>query len=254
MPFFHLRVDPRSEKDRDANIDFIKRLAGKHRLVVKEFKSVAGTEHYHAIFEDSRSESRVRAQWKEKFPDYDGKIKKEYQFKEIPEQELHNAEKYLCKGESPLVGPDIVLQTGKYTVEKTVELHCQYWQYGGPQAKLETMPSDPNQTTMTNFTVTHTVQKIVKAKQPNFYERFIESINLKYREESGGHYVDRDWKLTDTPLVLKELLRHHGKHFRPYDVSLFEKEMNLIMGILTFDSHWSDFYEQLKNRRNIPHL
>jgi len=243
MHYFHLRVDFRDASDFEKNLDFIRRLPGKDKLLVLESKSTNATPHFHCIFNDSHSESRVRQLWKDKFPDYDGKLKKEYQFKQLKETELYDAEKYLCKGEDTFSPPNIIIQCGKYNIESVINLHTEYWRTGGPRQKLQ--QPIPDGTMQPFVTVTHVIEKIIKPKK-NFYNDVIEYLRLQF--------PDREWNIRDTPIMLRAILKLHGKLFRPYGPSQIENEMNVIMNILVHESHYSDFYEVLKNRGNIPHL
>lgn len=240
MSYIHLRVDYRSAEDLEANVDWIKRQSSKDVLFVLERKSTNDKPHFHCIFSyDNISFSSVRQHWKKRFPDYDGKFKKEYQMKEIPNEELYDAEKYLCKGESMVAQPNVFLQCGKYTIEKVLELHADYWSRGGPQ------PTPSEISSSDNIVIHYRVEKVVKPKK-NFYKDVIDYLNRIY--------PDRVWNVRDSPHILQALLKLHGVNFRPYGLQMIENEMNVLLNILCHDSHYSDMYEILKNRGNIPHL
>lgn len=241
MPYFHLRLDYRTADGLERYLDFVKRLPGKDKLIVLEKKSTNDKPHLHSIFIHDRTLSTVRQQFLKKFDDYDGK-KNEYQLKELKDDEMYDAEKYLCKGEGPDRPPDVVYQTGKYTMENTVSLHIAWWEMNALLTKNK--PIDKN-CTMDNFVITHRVEKVVKPKK-NFYNDVIDYLHLQYS--------NRDWTLKDTPLMFAAIMRLHGKHFRPYGPQQIENEMNVIMNILCHNDHYNDMYEKLKERGNIPNL
>lgn len=241
MPVFQLRVDYKSAADLDTNMKFVRDLNSTSTLMVCENKSTNNTPHFHAIFTFDKTESTLRQQWKKLFPQYDGK-KNEYCLKEIPEIQLYDAEKYLCKGDSQVAQPNVYLQTGKYTIERVIELHADYWSNGGPRAP-PVKTEDIRQYGET--IITHRVEKIVKPKK-NFYNDVIEYLHRQF--------PDRTWNARDTPIMLNAIMKLHGKLFRPYGPQQIENEMNVIMNILVFDSHYADMYETLKARGNIPHL
>lgn len=240
--YFHLRMDHRNDGDLQKYIDFIRRLPGKDKLIVLEISKQSKKPHTHTIFFDERSENRLRTMWKEKFSDYKGKEDKEYQFKSIPDDELFGAEKYVCKGKDEMTQPDVLLQTGKYSIEYVIEKHKQWWEVNKQLCK-SVVPDG----TMNPYiqVIEHRVEKVVKPKK-NFFNDLIQAIDLQY--------PDREWGLRDTPLLLRMLLKLHGKNFRPYGPQQIENEMNVLLNHYCYESHYADLYETLKNRNNIPHL
>jgi len=197
----------------------------------------------HSIFQHDKTESTVRQQFVKKFEDYKGRSK-EYQLKIIPDIELYDAEKYICKGDRADSPPDIIYQTGKYTMDYTVQLHVAYWELNAfvNKNKKKTEQEGP----MDSYVViTHRVERVVKPKK-NFYNDVIDYLHMQYPE--------RDWTLRDTPLMYHAVLKMHGKHFRPYGPQQLENELNIIMNILCHGAHSHDMYEVLKSRGNIPHL
>jgi len=237
----HLRVDYKNATDLEANMKFVTEIKSLDSLMILERKTTNDVPHFHALFWFDKTLSTLRQQWKKLFPAYDGK-KNEYCIKVVPELEVYDTEKYLCKGENALTPPDVFLQTGKYSVERTIELHLEYWARGGPRVKEE------NKEDIRHYgetIITHRVEKVVKPKK-NFYNDVIEYLNRQF--------PDRVWNLRDSPIMLNAILKLHGKHFRPYGPQQLENEMNVIMNILVFDSHSSEMYDVLKNRGNIPFL
>jgi len=241
MPVVQLRVDYKNVDDLDANMKFVRDTNSTSTLMVCERKTTTDAPHFHAIFTFDKTISTLRQQWKKVFPQYDGK-KNEYCIKEIPEIELYDAEKYLCKGDSQVAQPNVYLQTGKYTIERVIELHADYWSNGGPRAP-PVKTEDIRQYGET--IITHRVEKIIKPKK-NFYNDVIDYLHRQFPE--------RVWNARDTPIMLNAIMKLHGKLFRPYGPQQIENEMNVIMNILVFDSHYADMYEILKARGNIPHL
>lgn len=243
MSYFHLRYDYKSPTHLERFIDFVRRIDCTHRLIVLEKKTTNQKDHLHCIFTDRRSKSMVRQDFLKKFPDTNGKVDKDYQLKEIPENELYDAEKYLCKGDDTLTQPNIVLQTGKYTVEFTVKAHADYWELN----VLLNANKKPvaNAGPMDQFVVHHRIEKVVKPKK-NFYSDVIDYLHLQW--------PDKVWTMKDTPFMLTAILKLHGKHFRPYGPQQVENEMNVIMNILVFDEHYTHIYDTIKARGNIPNL
>jgi len=240
MAYFHLRYDYKSPDHLERFIDFVRRIDCTHRLIVLEKKTTNDISHLHSIFTHRKTLSTVRQQFLTKFPDTDGK-KKEYQLKEIPEAEIYDAEKYLCKGDK-ITPPDIVLQTGKYTAERTVQLYTEFWMNGGPsEARSAPQPDG----TIQPFIITHRIEKVVKPKK-NFYNDVIQYLLLQW--------PDKEWTLKDTPFMFRAIMKLHGKHFRPYGPQQLENEMNVIMNILVFESHYDTMYEVIAQRGNIPNI
>jgi len=244
MAYFHLRYDYKSADHLERFIDFVRRIDCTNRLIVLEKKSTNQKEHLHAIFTHRRKKTTVRQQFLEKFPDTNGKIDKDYQLKEIPETDLYDAEKYLCKGDKT-TPPDIVLQTGKYTAERTTQLYAEYWLNGGPSEAGSASGSPEPDGTMQPFIITHRIEKVVKPKK-NFYNDVIQYLLLQWPE--------KEWTIRDTPFMFRAIMKLHGKHFRPYGPQQLENEMNVVMNILVFESHYDTMYETIKQRGNIPNL
>jgi len=256
MSYFHLRYDYPDSTHLERIIDFVRRIDCTNRLIVMEKKSTNDKDHVHCIFTDRRSENQVRKTFRDKFPNAKGKDEKgkgeckDYQLKPIKaddkrtlEESLYDAEKYLCKGDNTLTQPNIVLQTGKYTAEFTVQAHIDYWllnEFLNKNKKMDDKgPMDQY------MIVTHRVEKVVKQKK-NFYNDVIDMLHMQYPE--------REWTLRDTPIMYHTVLKMHGKHFRPYGPQQLENELNIIMNILCHGAHSHDMYEVLKSRGNIPHL
>jgi len=242
MSYFHLRLDYRTADDLARYVDFVTRLPGKDKIIVLERKTTNDKPHLHSIFIHDKTESTVRQQFMKKFEDYKGRGK-EYQLKQIPDVELYDAEKYICKGETTLDSPDIILQTGKYNIEYTVKLHIAYWELNAFVNKNKTQVQ--NGTMEPFITVTHRVEKVVKPKK-NFYNDVIDYLHLQYPE--------KEWTLNDTVLMYYGIMKLHGKHFRPYGPQQIENEMNVIMNILCHARHCENMLQVLKDRRNIPNL
>ena len=246
MDYFHLRYDYKSSDHLERFIDFVRRVDCKDRLIVLEKKTTNQKEHLHCIFTHRRKLTTVRQQFMDKFPDTDGKGGKEYSIKQLclkSDDELYEAEKYLCKGDATLTPPNIVLQTGKYTLEFTDKAHADYWTMNEflNANKKPTANSGP----IDQYVITHRIEKVVKPKK-NFYNDVIQFLHIQY--------PDREWNIRDTPIMFNAIMKLHGKHFRPYGPQQLENEMNVIMNILVFDSHYADMYEQIARRGNIPHI
>lgn len=255
MAYFHLRYDYKSADHLERFIDFVRRIDCSDRLIVLEKKTTNQKEHLHCIFTHRRLETTVRQQFMKKFPDTDGKGGKEYELHEIKsdtkkevhrtfEEALYDAEKYLCKGDIiTREQPNIVLQTGKYSVEFIVKAHTDYWLMNDflNKNKKPTANAGP----IDQYIVTHRIEKVVKPKK-NFYNDVIQFLFLQYPE--------REWNIRDTPLMFHAIMKMHGKNFRPYGPQQIENEMNVIMNILVFESHYTDMYEQIARRGNIPHI
>lgn len=241
--YCHFRVDYRD--DLPQQVEFVKTVSSKDVLVVLEKKSITGVPHLHAIFSYSGVFSTLRQQWKKKFPGYDGKKDKSYQLKIIPDDELRQAEQYLCKGDDCLTQPEIYLQGGKYSVEYTIELHTAYWQYGGP-GKGDVKPDVPGTHLRAGtYHIEHSVVRVVKPKK-NFINDVIEALRRQYPE--------RKWDTRDSPIIFEKLMRLHGIHTRVYGPAQLENEMNVLLNILCYDGHFSDMYEIIRSRGNIRHL
>lgn len=254
MAYFHLRYDYKSADHLERFIDFVRRIDCTHRLIVLEKKTTNQKEHLHCIFTHRRTKSTVRQQFLEKFPDTDGKCGKEYELHEIKEdtkkgvyrtfdEALRDAEKYLCKGDDALTQPNIVLQTGKYIPEFTVKAHADYWEMNAflNANKKPTANAGP----IDQYIVTHRVEKIVKPKK-NFYNDVIQFLKIQW--------PDKEWTIKDTPYMFAAIMKMHGKNFRPYGPQQLENEMNVIMNILVYDAHYTQMYDVLKARGNIPNL
>jgi len=244
MAYFHLRYDYKSPDHLERFIDFVRRIDCTDRLIVLEKKTTNQKEHLHCIFTHRRKLTTVRQQFMAKFPDTNGKDDKEYQLKQLclkRDDELYEAEKYLCKGNDTLTEPNIVLQTGKYTVEFTVQAHSDYWTLN----EFLNKNKKPVVGTMDQYIVTHRIEKVVKPKK-NFYSDVIDYLHLQW--------PDKEWTLQHTPYMFQAILKMHGKHFRPYGPQQLENEMNIIMNILVYNAHYDNMYEQLKQRGNIPNL
>jgi len=248
MNHFHLRVDYRSASDLSANLDYIARRNGADRLVVLEKKSTNEKDHFHAIFNDDRSESQTRNLWKQKFTDYDGKFKKEYMMELIPNPKrpsLIDAERYLCKGESKEIGPVVAYHTGRFTTEYIAQRHEEYWRIHDD--------THPPHLIQSHFDTLGTVISTAvapppKKKAPTFLQRLI----MRLEDDAPAEYK---WDVKrDTPKFLMMLLKAHGKHFKPYGPQQIENEMNVLLNHFCFESHYADFYDVIKNRGNIPHL
>jgi len=243
MPCYQLRVDYKNADDLDKCLTFVRELNSLDTFMVLERATISQKLHFHALFWSDTILSTLRQQWKKYMLPvvYDGK-KNEYSLYIVPEIEIYDAEKYLCKGDSQVAQPNVYLQTGKYTIERVIELHADYWSNGGPRAP-PVKTEDIRQYGET--IITHRVEKIVKPKK-NFYNDVVDYLHRQF--------PDRTWNARDTPIMLNAIMKLHGKLFRPYGPQQIENEMNVIMNILVFDSHYADMYETLKARGNIPHL
>jgi len=245
--YFHLRVDYKSADDLAKNIDYLARRDGKDRIVVLEKKSTNGKEHFHAIFNDSRSKSQVRNLWREKFPDYDGRGEHDYQLVSIPNKKnpsMIDAERYLCKGDSAEIGPNVAYKTGKYTDEYIAERHAEYWKHGGPKEPDVKMTHD----CLNTWVVPQSQTKAPRKKAPNFFQNVI--AHLELNPPMGGVA----YKATDAPYILRTLIKFHGQNFKPYGPQQIENEMNLLLNVLVFQDHYDDIYEKIRLRGQIPHL
>lgn len=255
MAFFHLRYDYKSADHLERFIDFVRRIDCTHRLIVLEKKTTNQKEHLHCIFSHRRTKSTVRQQFLDKFPDTDGKGGKEYELHEIDgkakngkperpfEEALYDAEKYLCKGDNAMTQPNIVLQTGKYTVDFTVQAHADYWTLN--EFLNANKKPVANAGPIDQFVVHHRIEKVVKPKK-NFYNDVIEYLKIQW--------PDKEWTIKDTPYMFAAIMKLHGKNFRPYGPQQLENEMNVIMNILVHDEHYTQMYDVLKARGNIPNL
>jgi len=245
MPCYHLRVDYKSLDDREANMKFVERLKSVNTLIVHEYGEVTGKPHIHAQFWSDTIHSTLRQQWKKQFPQYDGRLN-EYALIEVPEHKISDGEKYLCKGPDEFTPPDILLQTGKYTMEKTIDLHIEWHEIARrKKTQSETPLASGDIRHYGETIITHRVEKVVKPKK-NFYNDVFDYLHRQY--------PDRQWVLRDSPIMLHAILKLHGKLFRPYGPQQLENEMNVIMNSLCFDEHYTDMYEQVKIRGNIPFL
>lgn len=249
MPCYHLRVDYKNAEDLEKSLKFVEGLMSLDSLMVLERKTTTQKEHFHAQFWSDIILSTLRQQFHvAMLPSvYEGKVKKEYALKVVPDIDLYDSEKYMCKGDDALTQPNIYLQTGKYTIEKTIELHIDYWRNGGPRiiTGLSPMLAAGDIRNYGETIITHRVEKVVKPKK-NFYNDVFEYLHRQYPE--------RQWVLRDSPIMLTAILKLHGKLFRPYGPQQLENEMNVVMNALCFDEHYSDMYEQVKSRGNIPYL
>lgn len=249
MPCYHLRVDYKSPEDLEKGLQFVKDQLSVDSIIALEKKTTNQKEHFHAQFWTDTILSTLRQQFHvAMLPSvYEGRIKKEYCLKIVPDHELYDSEKYMCKGENALTPPNLYLQTGKYTIEKTIELHAEWYRFGGPRAKGNGTPllASGDVQTQHETVIHHRIEKVVKPKK-NFYNDVIDYLHRQY--------PDREWTLRDTPIMLTAILKLHGKLFRPYGPQQLENEMNVIMNILCFDEHHNNMYEQVRLRGNIPHL
>lgn len=247
MPCYHLRVDYKNAEDLERCLAFVRLQNSVDTLMVLEKKTTTHVDHFHAQFwSDTLKTTLVQQFHRYMSPSvYDGKYKKEYACLIVPEHELYDSEKYLCKGDDALTEPNVYFQSGKYTIEKVIELHADYWKNGGPRVKgsVNTDPADIRHYGET--IITHRVEKVVKPKK-NFYNDVIEYLHRQY--------PDREWVMRDTPIMLQAILKLHGKHFRPYGPQQLENEMNVILTILCYDSQFTEMYDVLKTRGNIPFL
>lgn len=245
--FFHLRVDYKNADDLAKCLDFIRLQNSVDTLMVLEKKTTNAKDHFHALFWTDTIISTFRQQFHRAMRPavYDGK-KNEYALIPVPEHERYDAEKYLCKGDDALTPPNVYFQSGKYTIEKVIELQADWYKYGGPRVKGCQVNTDPADIRHYGETIiTHRVEKVVKPKK-NFYNDVIEYLHRQY--------PDREWVMRDTPIMLQAILKLHGKHFRPYGPQQVENEMNVILTILCYDSQFTEMYDVLKNRGNIPFL
>lgn len=255
MPCYHLRIDYKSPQDLEKGVQFVKDQFSVNTIIVSEKKTTNQKDHTHAQFWSDTILSTLRQQFHAfMLPSvYEGRIKKEYCLKIVPDHEIYDSEKYMCKGSlDGITPPDILLQTGKYTIEKTIQLHSEWHEIArqikarAAQAAQTDTPSSAGDIRQYGETIiTHRVEKVVKPKK-NFYNDVFDYLHRQY--------PDREWTLRDTPIMFHAILKFHGKLFRPYGPQQLENEMNVIMNTLCFAEHYSDMYEQVKARGNIPHL
>lgn len=232
MPLFHLRFDHRSEEDLKKHLDFILRLPGKDKLVVLENKSTNDAPHTHAIFDDSRSCSRVRALWKEKFPEVDGKANKQYQFKEIPESELDGARRYLCKGESLGQQPDVLMNKGFYTNDVIESLHAEYWKINEDLRAKHASKSS----TMIHVHE-HVMVRAPRKKKPTFFEAVTESLD---RAHPGRQWKVRDWKI-----FFAKLYEFHGANFRPWGPPQIMNELRVLLNHYCYEEFFTHAMDEV---------
>jgi len=244
--YFHLRVDYRDKAGLDSQLDWLARTYAADRLVVLEEKKDSKP-HFHAIFGDNNIMTTVRQHWKKRFPDYDGKFEKDYQLIEIPNKRnpsMIDAERYLCKGKSAEIGPNIAYKTGKYTDEYIAERHAEYWKHGGPKEPEVKFTHE----CLNTWVVPQSQTKAPRKKAPNFFQNVI--AHLELNPPMGGVA----YKATDAPYILKTLIKFHGQNFKPYGPQQIENEMNLLLNVLVFQDHYDDIYEKIRLRGQIPHL
>jgi len=242
---FTLRYDQKEGLDDERVLQWVREHARTPDiLAVFELAKQTKKPHFHILFWYDKTESTLGQHFRPAFPELSGK-KKEWCIKAVTD--LYGAEKYHCKGAGVIHQPDVRLQTGKYTIERVIELHADWFAFGGPRDEQPEYTGNPSEDIRAygQAVITHRIEKIVKPKK-NFFNDVIEHLRKTY--------PDRVWNIRDTPLMLDAVLKLHGRLFRPYGPTQLENEMNVIMNILVPESHYADMYEQLKARRNIPHL
>lgn len=226
---FHLRFDHRSEEDLTKHLDFILRLPGKDKLVVLENKSTTAAEHTHAIFSDSRSLSRVRASWKEKFPDVDGKADKQYQCKAIPEGELDAARRYLCKGEKLGEHPRVLMNKGFFTLDVIESLHVEYWKIN---SELK-----PKNATLVVHQHEHVLVRAPPKKKPTFFQSVIDHLDRMHPE--------RKWRTTDWKIMFAALYKFHGVNFRPWGPQQLMNELRVLLAHYCYEEYFTDAMDEI---------
>lgn len=247
MWYCHLRVD--YNDDLPQMIEFVKTSSSKDILMVREFKKSNGRVHFHALFSTEIGISTLRQQFHRVSPGvYDGKKLKNYMLEDVQKKkdDFRGFEQYISKGKGVLEPPDVILQGGKYSIEYVIELHTAYWQYGGPNGNTEVTEEIPGTYQRAGtYHIEHSVIRVVKPKK-NFINDVIDALRRQYPE--------RKWDTRDSPIIFEKLMRMHGIHTRVYGPAQLENEMNVLLNILCYDGHFSDMYEIIRSRGNIPHL
>lgn len=228
MPYFHIRFDHRSAEDLAKHLDFLLRLPNNNSFTVLESKS-DGTPHTHSIFSDNRSMSRVRALWKAKFPDYDGKDDKCYQLKEIPSEEIIKAECYLCKGDDLNTLPNVLQRIGKYKLFPTYtdDRHYEYWKDGGPRISQPTTGVIPT----VHHHHQHEMVRPLKKKRPNFFDDVTAYLDRQF--------PDKVWKVNEWQLMHRALYKFHGQNFRPWGPQQIMGELRVLLNHYCYDEFYS---------------
>jgi len=233
---FHLRFDHRSEDDLKKHLDFILRLPGKDKLVVLENKDTNDAEHTHAIFTDSRSLSRVRASWKEKFPDVDGKADKQYQCKLIPEDEIDGARRYLCKGEKLGEYPRVLMKKGFFTEDVIQSLHVEYWKIN-QDLKAKHAPQT------VYYKHEHVLVRAPPKKKPTFFESITESLDRTYPK--------REWKVKDWKIFFAKLYEFHGAKFRPWGPQQIMNELRVLLNHYCYEEYFTHAMQEVIELRYL---
>lgn len=227
MPYFHIRFDHRSAEDLAKHLEFLLRLPGADSFTVLESKS-NGTPHTHSLFSDDRSRSRVRALWKAKFPDYDGKDDKCYQLKIVPNDELTKAECYLCKGDDLNTLPNVLQRRGKYKLFPTYtdDRHYEYWKDGGP--KSHTTDAAGSKTVLHHHM--HEMVKSLKKKRPTFFDDVTAYLDTRF--------PDHVWKINEWQIMHRALYKFHGKNFRPWGPQQIMGELRVLLAHYCYDEYY----------------
>ena len=247
--YYHLRVDYRSQADYDTIIRYVKQTTATNILLVHEISKVVSKPHIHCIFDETRSLARLRAMFQERFLyPYDGK-KKEYCFEHV-EGDLEAAERYVCKGK------DIRLKTGKYTDELVQVRNKQYWEINAECVKANTMK--PTDGTLESFgfvpktqVIIHEIQRTPR-KSRSFIADVVQSLESSVSEMDDWEWFHPAAIRNHSEMVLRTLLKMHGRDFKPYGDSQIENEFNVIVQCLSPDYQTKTMLERLKHRGVIP--
>lgn len=252
MNWYKIRYTPTEASDLGSQnfVRFFMQQIDKNILVISEFGKKHKVFHYHVCIQSHLAESQLRKNLvnavgcvgsKNRPPE----TKNTYTLGAVKStgEDLRAYEQYLCKSDSKTsIGPTIHVQRGKYTTEYIMDCFQAYWKYGGPKSEHNIVPLG----TMEPYVqvVHHVHDKPPRKKKPTFNEDVLAQLQLEY--------PDKQWCLTDMPLVLNKVVRMHGKCIKNFGIDQIEKECYAIMTHLDPDAMVNEIYEQIANRGNLP--
>lgn len=223
VPVWSARVDMKEGFTRQDAIRFGKlHTDAKYPvLIVHEISEKVGKPHIHMLFRLCIGEDAVRQRIKKIFPGIDG-TKHEYHIKSIPEENIPNALKYLCKGKDRLTQPDVVYKE-KYTEDDIKRYHALYWHMDSGDAAACDPHYRPSRTESTVIE-TSVSQRVVTERKKT--KKFLELVCDKIAE---GKPSDYKWKSdVDGRYWHLVLVRMHGANYTKFNAYEIEKELNAI--------------------------
>jgi len=209
---YHIRYTC-SGQIQDQIVDFISRNA--HKYIIS--REIASREHIQCYVVTNIVKKTWVNKFNEKFKGMDRRDK-------YVELDKGNTLLYVCKGES-LDKVPVVIQKRGFTDDDVTEYHKQYWKSKIPEGIQNICVSLPE----------IKPEKVKKAPKPTFMKEI--------RQILEEEYPEKEWSMTDKPIVFKKIMFMLGQNCRNLDHIIISRMTYGVLNSLIKDKkEWLEYW------------